>query len=141
MTEILIVFHILWLCLLLAVRTLAIINLNHIIMVVALIEEGEGTMLIKTEMEKGSTTILVEVSISSSLLSLNIITIQLRLLSLGGQTFKNERPICQICGKVGHIAIDCYHRMGFAYQGKNSPTKLVVMASDSNAALTNNQDP
>ena len=59
----------------------------------------------------------------------------------GGQTFKNERPICQICGKAGHIAVDCYHRMDFAYQGKNLPTKLAAMASASNAALTNNQDP
>ena len=33
----------------------------------------------------------------------------------GGQTFKNERPTCQIFGKAGHIAVDCYHRMDFAY--------------------------
>ena len=31
--------------------------------------------------------------------------------------------------------------MDFAYQGKNPPTKLAVMASASNAAITNNQDP
>ena len=31
--------------------------------------------------------------------------------------------------------------MDFAYQGKNPPTKLVVMALASNATLTNCQDP
>ena len=31
--------------------------------------------------------------------------------------------------------------MDFAYQGKNPPTKLAAMASASNAAITNNQDP
>ncbi|KAK9991904.1 hypothetical protein SO802_026889 [Lithocarpus litseifolius] len=32
-------------------------------------------------------------------------------------------------------------RMNFAYQGKNPPTKLAAMASASNAAITNNQNP
>lgn len=31
--------------------------------------------------------------------------------------------------------------MDFAYQDKNPPTKLAVMASAFNAAITNNQDP
>ena len=31
--------------------------------------------------------------------------------------------------------------MHFAYQGKNPPLKLAAMASVSNAAITNNQDP
>ena len=57
------------------------------------------------------------------------------------QGFKHERPSCQICGKSGHQALDCYHRMNFAYRGKNLPTKLAAMASASNAAITNNQDP
>ena len=57
------------------------------------------------------------------------------------QGFKHERPSCQICGKSGHQALDCYHRMDFAYQGKNPSQKLAAMASVSNAAITNNQDP
>ena len=32
---------------------------------------------------------------------------------------QNSRPTCQICGKNGHIALDCYHRMNFAYQGRD----------------------
>ena len=31
--------------------------------------------------------------------------------------------------------------MNFAYQGKNSPAKLAVMASATNAVIANNQDP
>ena len=31
--------------------------------------------------------------------------------------------------------------MNFAYQGKNSPTKLAAIASASNATIINNQDP
>ena len=54
------------------------------------------------------------------------------------QGFKHERPSCQICGKSGHQALDCYHRMDFAYQGKNPPLKPAAVASASNAAITNN---
>jgi transposase InsO family protein len=49
---------------------------------------------------------------------------------------RSERPICQICWKQGHYAIDCYHRMDFAYQGKNPTMKLAAMASASNTQHT-----
>jgi hypothetical protein len=49
---------------------------------------------------------------------------------------EHNRPTCQICGKIGHYAIDCYHRMDFAYQGKNPPTKLAAMANASNLNIT-----
>ena len=49
---------------------------------------------------------------------------------------KSERPICQMCGKAGHTAIDCYHRMDYAYQGKHPPIKLAAMATASNACIT-----
>ena len=49
---------------------------------------------------------------------------------------RSDRPTCQICWKVGHYAVDCYHRMDFAYQGKNPPTKLAAMASASNLQHT-----
>ena len=52
---------------------------------------------------------------------------------------RSKRPTCQICGKLAHIAIDCYHKMDYAYQGKHSPTKLVAMATASNACLAQEQ--
>ena len=52
---------------------------------------------------------------------------------------RSERPTCQICGKLGHLAIDCYHRMDYAYQGKHPPTILVAMATTSNACLAQDQ--
>uniref|UniRef100_A0A2N9J3P2 CCHC-type domain-containing protein n=1 Tax=Fagus sylvatica TaxID=28930 RepID=A0A2N9J3P2_FAGSY len=44
----------------------------------------------------------------------------------------SSRPQCQICGKLGHLAIDCYQRMNFAYQDKNPPSKLAAMAATNN---------
>lgn len=29
----------------------------------------------------------------------------------------NGRPVCQICGKIGHLAIFCYYRTDFSYMG------------------------
>uniref|UniRef100_A0A2N9I1N5 Uncharacterized protein n=1 Tax=Fagus sylvatica TaxID=28930 RepID=A0A2N9I1N5_FAGSY len=47
-------------------------------------------------------------------------------------SIKSNKPTCQIYWKQSHYAIDCYHRMDFAYQGKNPTTKLAAMASASN---------
>uniref|UniRef100_A0A2N9IXE5 Integrase catalytic domain-containing protein n=1 Tax=Fagus sylvatica TaxID=28930 RepID=A0A2N9IXE5_FAGSY len=57
-----------------------------------------------------------------------------------GSQGRPERPTCQICWKASHYAIDCYHRMDFAYQGKNPPTKLAAMASASNLQHTQNSE-
>uniref|UniRef100_A0A2N9E2R4 Integrase catalytic domain-containing protein n=1 Tax=Fagus sylvatica TaxID=28930 RepID=A0A2N9E2R4_FAGSY len=40
-----------------------------------------------------------------------------------------SRPTCQICSKLGHVALDCFHRMNFAYQGRHPPAKLAAIAS------------
>ena len=45
----------------------------------------------------------------------------------------SQRPSYQICGKYGHVALDCYHRMDYAYQGKHPPSKLAAMTATSNA--------
>ena len=53
------------------------------------------------------------------------------------QNFLNSRPTCQICGKNGHIALDCYHRMNFAYQCRHAPAKLTSMVASSMVAAAN----
>lgn len=57
-----------------------------------------------------------------------------QIQSQQNQFYQTNRPQCQICGKNGHIALDCYHLMNFAYQGKHAPAKL---ASNSMAAAAN----
>ena len=36
------------------------------------------------------------------------------------------RTACQICNRVGHSAIDCYHRMDHAYQGSHPQISLLL---------------
>ena len=50
---------------------------------------------------------------------------------------QSSRPTCQICGKNGHTALDCYHRMNFAYQGKHALAKLASMVATANSASAN----
>jgi transposase InsO family protein len=45
----------------------------------------------------------------------------------------NTRVPCQICGKTSHLAIDCYHRMDYAFQGRNPPAQLAAMVAHTNA--------
>jgi hypothetical protein len=40
-----------------------------------------------------------------------------------------SKPPCQICGKNGHQALDCFHRMDFAYQGRHPPSQLAAMVA------------
>jgi hypothetical protein len=41
---------------------------------------------------------------------------------------------CQICGKLNHIALDCFHRMDYAFQGKKPPSQLQAMVAHNNTA-------
>jgi len=47
------------------------------------------------------------------------------------------RPACQICGKFSHQALDCFHRMDHAFQGRHPPAQLSAMVADSNSAPAN----
>jgi hypothetical protein len=46
----------------------------------------------------------------------------------------NSRVPYLICGKLSHLAIDCYHRMDYAFQGKNPPPQLATMVAHTNTA-------
>lgn len=53
-------------------------------------------------------------------------------------TRTNDRPTCQICDKRGHIALDCYHRFDFSYQGRLPPADLAAMAAESHSSYDQN---
>jgi hypothetical protein len=44
----------------------------------------------------------------------------------------NTRPVCQICGKNNHTALDCYHRMDYSFQGRHPPSELAAMVAHLN---------
>ena len=43
--------------------------------------------------------------------------------------FEMRLPPCQICGRPGHSAINCYHRMDHAYEGKIPTKQLAAMVA------------
>ncbi|KAB2606981.1 hypothetical protein D8674_006698 [Pyrus ussuriensis x Pyrus communis] len=51
--------------------------------------------------------------------------------AVDGECFNTsgERITCQICGKPGHPALDCYQRMNGAYEGRIPTKRLTAMAS------------
>ncbi|RWR84275.1 Retrovirus-related Pol polyprotein from transposon TNT 1-94 [Cinnamomum micranthum f. kanehirae] len=53
-----------------------------------------------------------------------------------GSSTSQPHPTCQICGKVGHLAIDCYHRMDFAFQGRHPPQRLAAMVASHQPTLS-----
>ncbi|KAM6545283.1 hypothetical protein CsatB_026019 [Cannabis sativa] len=43
----------------------------------------------------------------------------------GGRNSSNRGgncPICQVCGRMGHTALKCYHRFDLSYQGEGNST-------------------
>ncbi|PKU81649.1 Retrovirus-related Pol polyprotein from transposon TNT 1-94 [Dendrobium catenatum] len=49
----------------------------------------------------------------------------------------NTRPICQICGKMGHVAINCWHRCNMNYAPTSSRQPRAMLAQPSS---TSNQE-
>jgi hypothetical protein len=60
-------------------------------------------------------------------------------LQQGSNPLSGLRASCQICGKTSHSAIDCYHRMDYAFQGRNPPTQLAAMVAHTNSAYEEQQ--
>ncbi|KAJ0038238.1 hypothetical protein Pint_21992 [Pistacia integerrima] len=57
--------------------------------------------------------------------------------SVQQNTRHSGRPACQICCKTNHIALDCYKRFNYAYQGRIPPPDLAAMAPETNAQFDN----
>ncbi|KAL5706611.1 hypothetical protein ACHQM5_024756 [Ranunculus cassubicifolius] len=51
------------------------------------------------------------------------------VIGSGGVTTTNDTPVCQICDRPTHTAIDCYQRMNQAYEGRVPTKKLSAMAA------------
>jgi hypothetical protein len=48
----------------------------------------------------------------------------------GRQNFSFNRPVCQVCQKVGHVALQCYHRFDNSYTIEStSPTQALLATS------------
>ncbi|TQD80693.1 hypothetical protein C1H46_033719 [Malus baccata] len=54
-----------------------------------------------------------------------------RVPASNGERYGGGRITCQICGKEGHPALDCYQRMNAAYEGRIPAQRLSAMASSS----------
>lgn len=37
---------------------------------------------------------------------------------------------CQICGKKGHSAVDCFYRGNYSFQGRSPPSSLSTMNAE-----------
>lgn len=46
----------------------------------------------------------------------------------------DNRPICQICGKKGHTALDCYDRFNLSYQVRLPLLDLAAMVAEGNTS-------
>ncbi|KAJ4966405.1 hypothetical protein NE237_018254 [Protea cynaroides] len=47
----------------------------------------------------------------------------------------SNQPQCQICHRMGHLAIDCFHRMDYVVQGRHPVEKLAAMVSSTMLAV------
>ncbi|KAF5462645.1 hypothetical protein F2P56_018633 [Juglans regia] len=56
-----------------------------------------------------------------------------------GSRHGGNRPMCQICGKAGHLAIKCFHRFDQAYQ--NMPNNMTAFFSVQKAPTDTNWHP
>lgn len=60
----------------------------------------------------------------------------------GGSSSTNQsqsskpRPLCQICNRVGHLALDCFNRLDLLFQGRQPPKKFQAMATAKHGEAT-----
>lgn len=46
------------------------------------------------------------------------------------------RPLCQICNRFGHLALDCFHLLDLSFQGCQPPEKLPAMTAAKHGKTT-----
>ncbi|POO03852.1 Zinc finger, CCHC-type [Trema orientale] len=52
----------------------------------------------------------------------------------GGRRGRGDtnRPICQLCGRQGHIALRCYHRFDISFQGAQASSQSPSLNTNNN---------
>ncbi|PON91412.1 Zinc finger, CCHC-type, partial [Trema orientale] len=51
---------------------------------------------------------------------------------------RGNKPVCQVCGKAGHIALKCYHRFDLSFQGDSSSSSTPQANQANQAFVTTN---
>jgi hypothetical protein len=54
-----------------------------------------------------------------------------------GNSYGNQRPVCQLCGKTGHMAPKCFRRFDLAYQRDVSPSESHALSTISTNSANN----
>jgi hypothetical protein len=54
-------------------------------------------------------------------------------------SFFNPRVPCQICSRLNHSALDCFHRMNFSFQGRHPPSQLAAMTAQTHQEIDDQQ--
>lgn len=54
-----------------------------------------------------------------------------------GSNYYSGSVVCQICGQNYHTALDCIHRMDYAYQGRMPPNQLTAMNASTQSNSNN----
>ncbi|XP_010241784.1 PREDICTED: uncharacterized protein LOC104586305 [Nelumbo nucifera] len=50
----------------------------------------------------------------------------------------SPKVTCQVCGKIGHSALSCFHRFDLAFQASNSPTNSKALSATHTIDTTDN---
>jgi hypothetical protein len=45
----------------------------------------------------------------------------------------SNKIYCQLCVRMNHQALDCFHRMDYAFQGRHPPSNLAAMVAQTNS--------
>lgn len=95
----------------------------------------QGTMVIGTTIQGTIVIGTIVQGITAPSLNVKFVTKGVILLLCDWRNSKDQNGAsssnveCQICGKKGHIALDCGNRTNFAYQGQPPPASIIAMFS------------
>jgi hypothetical protein len=91
-------------------------------------------MLVPTSLTKGLPTVVVVVAVSPQILTPIVVVDDLVLIQTeeGGmedKIFSSNRPVCQVCQKAGHVALQCYHHFDNSNTVESTPPMQALLAT------------